>query len=165
MNESDPLIWQLLLLLLLVLISGFFSCAEIALIALNKNKLEKKAISGPRKKDVRQAKRILAITGEPSKFIATIQVGSIVAGFLASAFAASNISVRLSVWLLSLGLTIPAVTIANVSMVTITIILSFVQMVLGELVPKRIALKKADTLAYVFSGIILLFSRIFAPVV
>ena len=144
MNGSDPLLWQLLLLLLLILISGFFSCAEIALIALNKNKLEKKASSGPKAKDIRQAKRILSITGEPSKFIATIQVGSIVAGFLASAFAASNISVRLSLWLVSLGLTISAGTLATISMVIITIILAFVQMVLGELVPKRIALKKAD---------------------
>ena len=74
MNESDPLLLQLLLLLILVLISGFFSLAEISLIALNKNKLEKTAASGPKAKDMRQAKRILSITGNPSKFIATIQV-------------------------------------------------------------------------------------------
>ncbi|MCL2007050.1 MAG: hemolysin family protein [Treponema sp.] len=162
---TDPLIFQLLLLLVLILISGFFSLAEIALIALNKNKLEKKAVSGPRKKDIRQAKRILSITGEPSKFIATIQIGSILAGFLASAFAANNISVRLSASLLSLGLPLHQGTIANISMVLITIILSFIQMVLGELVPKRIALKKADVIAYAISGIILSCSRLFAPLV
>ena len=160
MPEGDPLIWQLLLLLLLILISGFFSCAEISIISLNKNKLEKKAGSGDR-----QAKRILSLTGHPSKFLATIQIGSIIAGFLASAFAASSITGRLGLWFVSLKTTIPAGTLATISMVIITIILSFVQMVLGELVPRRVGMKKADTLAYAISGAILFISRIFAPVV
>ncbi|MCL2070229.1 MAG: hemolysin family protein [Treponema sp.] len=160
MANGDPLIWQLLLLLALILISGFFSCAEIALIALNKNKLEKRINSGDR-----QAKRILSITGRPSEFLATIQVGSILAGFLASAFAANTISARFSLWLVSLGMTIPAGTIATVSMVIITIILAFFQMVLGELVPKRLAMKKADVIAYPISSSILIISKIFAPLV
>jgi len=160
MPEGDPLIWQLLLILFLVLISGFFSCAEISIISLNKNKLEHKINSGNR-----QAKRILSLTREPSKFLATIQVGSIIAGFLASAFAASTISGRLSFALVSFGLTISAGTLETVSMVIITIILSFVQIVLGELVPKRIAMKNADVLAYPLSGSILVFSHVFAPVV
>ena len=165
MSSGDPLLWQLLLLLVLVLISGFFSCAEISIIALDKNKLEKNTGAGSKTKTCRQAKRILALTREPSKFLATIQVGSIVAGFLASAFAASNISGKLTGWLISLGMKIPARTVSTVSMVIITIILAFVQMVLGELVPKRIAMKKADLLAYPLSGIILVISRIFAPAV
>ena len=165
MSKGDPLLWQLLLLLLLILISAFFACAEIALISLNKNKLEKKASAGPGTKSSRQAKRILSLTGQPSRFLATIQVGNTLAGFMASAFAASNISVKLTQWLVSLGLRIPARTIAGISMVIITVILAFFQMVLGELVPKRLALKKADVLAYPISGSILVISRIFAPLV
>ena len=156
---------QLLLVLLLILISGFFSCAEIAIISLNKNKLEKMSEGGPKVKDSRRAKRILSILSQPSKFLATIQVGSIVAGFLASAFAASYISGRLTLWFISLGMAIPSRTLATVSMVIITFLLSFVQMVLGELVPKRLAMSKADALAYPISGSILVVSRIFAPVV
>ena len=160
MTEGDPLLWQLLLLLLFILTSGFFSCAEIAIISLNKNKLEKKAHSGNR-----QARRIISLLGQPSKFLATIQIGSIVAGFLASAFAASSITGRLTQWFVSLETTISARTIAAVSMVIITIILSFFQMVLGELVPRRLAMKKSDVIAYPVSGIITVISRIFAPVV
>ena len=158
MHRHDPLVWQLLLLLFLILTSAFFSCAEIALISLNKNKLEKKSNSGNR-----QAKRILSLTSQPSKFLATIQVGNTLTGFLASAFAASNISGRLALWLVSAGVTIPARTLATVSMVIITVVLAFVQMVLGELVPKRLAMKKADVLAFPISGSILVISRIFAP--
>jgi len=160
MGNGDPLVWQLLLLLFLILVSAFFSCAEISLISLNTNKLEKQSGSGNR-----QAKRILSLVGQPSKFLATIQVGNTITGFLASAIAASNISVRLTDWLISAGVTIPYRTLAVVSMVIITIILAFVQMVLGELAPKRLALKKADALAFPISGTILAISRIFAPVV
>ena len=160
MANGDPLLWQLLLLLFLILVSGFFSCAEIAIISLNKNKLEKNAGSGNR-----QAKRILFLLGHPSRFLATIQIGSIIAGFLASAFAASSITGRLINALVSLGTVIPVGTLATVSMVVITIALSFVQMVLGELVPRRIAMKKADTIAYPISGVILFISKIFAPVI
>ena len=156
---------QLLLVLLLILISGFFSCAEIAIISINKNKLEKMSESGPRTKGSRQAKRILSLLRQPSKFLATIQVGSILAGFLASAFAANNISGRLTSWFVSLGMEISAKTLATISMVIITIMLSFVQIILGELLPKRLAMKNADTLAYPVSGSILFISRIFAPVV
>ena len=160
MASGDPLIWQLLLLLCLILINSFFTCAEIALISLNKSKLEKMASSGNR-----QAKRILSLTREPSKFIASVQVVITLAGFLSSAFAASNFSGRLTNWLVSLGVTIPAATLSTVSLVVITLILSYFTLVLGELLPKRIALKKADTLAFAISGPVLFFSRLFAPAV
>ena len=165
MDKGDPLIWQLLLLLCLILISGFFSCAEIAIISLNKNKLEKMLEGNLKTKANRRAKRIRSLTAQPSRFLATIQVGSILAGFLASAFAASSISGRLTLWLASLGMTHYAAILATASVVIITIILTFFQIVLGELVPKRLAMKKADILAYPISGSIMLISKIFAPVV
>jgi len=165
MDKGDPLLWQLLLLLFLVLVSAFFSCAEISLLTLNKNKLAKKANAGPRTKGSRQAKRILSLTSQPSKFLGTIQVGNTLTNFLASAIAAGTFSGRLSLWLISLGVKIPADVLTTISLVFITAVLSYISMVLSELLPKRIAMKKADALAYPISGSILVISRIFAPVV
>ena len=163
MNKGDPLLWQMLLLLFLVLASAFFSCAEISLLTLNKNKLVKKSSAGT--KGSRQAKRILSLTGQPSKFLGTVQVGNTLTNFLASAIAAGTFSGRLSLWLISLGVTIKAEVLTSISLVFITIVLSYISMVVSELLPKRIAMKKADVLAYPISGLILFFSRIFAPVV
>jgi putative hemolysin len=143
-----------------MLINSFFTCAEVALISLNKNRLEKMSASGNR-----QAKRILTLTRQPSKFIASVQVLITLAGFLSSAFAASNFSGRLASWFISLGTTIPVATLSTASLVIITLILSYFTLVLGELLPKRIALKKADTLAFAMSGIVLFASRLLAPAV
>jgi len=160
MANVDPLVWQILLLFVLLMINSFFTCAEVALISLNKNRLEKMSVSGNR-----QAKRILTLTRQPSKFIASVQVLITLAGFLSSAFAASNFSGRLANWFVSLGTKIPADTLSTASVVIITLILSYFTLVLGELLPKRIALKKADTLAFAISGIVLFFSRLLKPAV
>jgi putative hemolysin len=160
MAKVDPLVWQILLLFVLLMINSFFTCAEVALISLNKNRLEKMSVSGNR-----QAKRILTLTRQPSKFIASVQVLITLAGFLSSAFAASNFSGRLANWFGSLGTKIPADTLSTASVVIITLILSYFTLVLGELLPKRIALKKADTLAFAISGIVLFFSRLLKPAV
>jgi len=160
MNKNDSLFWQFLILVVLIFASAFFTLAEIALISLNKNKLEKKSLSGNR-----QAKRIMSLTGNPSKFLATNQVGTTLTNFMASAFAADTFSGRFTSWLVSLGVKIPYNVLASVSLVSITLILSYFSIVLSELLPKRIALKKADALAFPLSGSVLFFSRIFAPVV
>ncbi|MDR2743510.1 MAG: hemolysin family protein [Treponema sp.] len=151
---------QLLLQLILILINAFFASAEIALISVNDTKLEFLAASGNKR-----ARRLLALTKQPARFLATIQVGITLAGFLGSAFAADNFSERLMGRLLSLGFPISAATLKAVSVVIITVILSFFTLVLGELVPKRIAMKKAEPLAFFMSGVIFAISRIFSPVV
>lgn len=160
MTNGDPLLWQLLLQFCLIMVNAVFACAEIALISINDNKLEKLAAAGDKK-----AKRLLALTKQPAKFLATIQVGITLAGFLGSAFAADNFSEKLCAWLISMGVKIPAATMNILSVVIITIILSFFTLVLGELVPKRIAMKKADSLAFAMSALIVFISKAFAPVV
>ena len=160
MTNGDPLLWQILLLCVLMLINSFFTCAEVALISLNKNKLEKMSVSGNR-----QAKRILTLTRQPAKFIASVQVLITLAGFLSSAFAANNFSGRLANWFVSLETKVPVETLSSASVVIITLILSYFTLVFGELLPKRIALKKADTLAFAISGIVLFFSRLLKPAV
>jgi putative hemolysin len=151
---------QLLLQLILILINAFFASAEIALISVNDAKLELLAASGNKR-----AGKLLALTKQPARFLATIQVGITLAGFLGSAFAADNFSERLMGRLLGLGFPIPAASLKVLSVVIITVILSFFTLVLGELVPKRIAMKKAEPLAFFMSGVIFAISRIFSPVV
>ena len=160
MDNGDPLLWRLLLLLLLIFVNAFFACAEVALISLNKNKLEKMAASGHRR-----SRRILSLTNHPSKFIASIQVVITLAGLLNSAFAADSFSPRFTLALISTGTQISPKALSYISLVLITIALSFFTIVFGELLPKRIALKKADTLAYAISGIVIFTSSMFAPVV
>ncbi|GHV66926.1 hemolysin [Spirochaetia bacterium] len=159
-DRGDPLLWQLTLQLILILVNAVFACAEIALISVSDTKLEKLSAAGDKR-----AKRLLSLTKEPAKFLATIQVGITLAGFLGSAFAAGNFSGKLTAWLIDQGVKIPRATIAAVSVVIITLILSFFTLVLGELVPKRLAMKKADSLAFAMSGLIVFISKIFAPVV
>jgi putative hemolysin len=159
-DQGDPLLWQLLLQLGLIMVNAVFACAEIALISVSDAKLEKLAAAGDKR-----AKRLLKLTREPAKFLATIQVGITLAGFLGSAFAADNFSEKLTRWLVERGSKISPATLGAVSVVIITLILSFFTLVLGELVPKRVAMKKADALAFAMSGLVAAISRIFAPVV
>jgi putative hemolysin len=157
-TAGDPLLWQLLLQLLLIMINAVFACAEIALISINNTKLEKLSAAGDKR-----ALRLLDLTRQPARFLATIQVGITLAGFLGSAFAADNFAEKLTRFAVDRGLRLPPATTASV--VIITLILSFFTLVLGELVPKRVAMKKADTLAFAMSGLILFISKIFAPLV
>lgn len=157
---KPPLFGPIVLQLVLILLNAFFSCTEIAIITLNDFKLKKDAESGNKK-----ARYLLRLTSQPARFLATIQVGITIAGFLASAFAAKNFSDRLSSWLISIGVSIPADTLSTISVIAITLILSYITLVLGELVPKRIAMQKAKSIAYSVSRVIFLLSKIAAPLV
>ena len=159
MNNGDPFLWPLVFLAFLTLLNSIFSTSEIALAALNKNRLEKMSASGNRK-----AKRILSLTGQPAKFIASVQIGITLVGYLASAFAANTFSGRLSSLLLSVGITLPAATLSIISVVIIAMILTYFTLVF-ELLPKRIALRKPEPFAFAFSGFVLVFSRLCYPAV
>lgn len=137
----------ILLLLVLILINAFFAASEIALISLNDNKIRIMAEEGDKK-----AGQIMELLGEPSGFLATIQIGITLTGFLASAFAAENFSDHLAQALEVLGLPVSYVWLTNISLVLITIVLSYFTLVLGELVPKRLAMKKAETIAMLVVG-------------
>ena len=139
---EDPLLWQIVLQVVLIALNAVFACAEIAVISMNDNRLAQLAAQGDKR-----AVRLARLTSQPAKFLATIQVAITLSGFLGSAFAADNFSDRLVGWLVNLGVTIPASTLDAVSVVVITLILSYFTLVFGELVPKRIAMKKAESLA------------------
>ncbi|MFY9176327.1 MAG: hemolysin family protein [Caldicoprobacterales bacterium] len=151
---------EILVLFILVTLNAFFAASEIALISLNDNKVRVKAEEGDKK-----AIQIYNLLKEPSKFLATIQIGITLAGFLASAFAADTFAGRLVELIKSTGIPVSEVLLKNISVVVITLILSYFTLVLGELVPKRLAMKKAETISKFVSGPITLLSVLTSPFV
>ena len=150
---------QVIVLAILILINAFFAATEIAFISLNDAKIEKQAKEGNKK-----AKQIKKMLREPSKFLATIQIGITLAGFLSSAFAADAFADDLAPALenlMPLGLAVWR----NISIILITIILSYFSLIFGELVPKRLAMRNSEKIAFGAIGIIRAISIITAPFV
>jgi len=158
----DPLWGQIILQLILILVNAFFACTEIAVVSLNEKKMEKLADEGDKK-----AAKIIAMLKSPEKFLSTIQVSITLAGFLGSAFAADNFAGILSRWVYhGLGFTsLSEETLNTLAIIVVTLILSYLTLVFGELVPKRIAMKKPDKIAKGVIGIISFAAKIASPVV
>lgn len=159
MDDSGPML-PIILQIVLIALNAVFASAEIAVISMKDTKLEKMASQGDKR-----AKRLVRLTEQPARFLATIQVAITLSGFLGSAFAADNFSDSLVSWIKSLGVTIPDKTLDSLAVVVITLILSYVTLVLGELVPKRIAMKKTEQIALGVSGSVSFLAKIFSPVV
>lgn len=102
---------------------------------------------------------------EPAKFLSTIQIAITLSGFLGSAFAADGFSDPLVDWLVGLGATLSRNTLDTLSVIFITLVLSYFTLIFGELVPKRIAMKKSEALALKVSGIVSGISVLFKPIV
>lgn len=134
---------ELMFLLVLILLNAFFAASEIALISLNDNKIKLMADDGDKK-----AILLRKLLGEPSRFLATIQIGITLAGFLASAFASESFADRLVAASKTMGIPIPENILKTTAVILITIILSYFTLVFGELVPKRLAMKKAETISF-----------------
>ena len=154
------MIGSIIILIILILINAFFASAEIAFISLNDAKIDIQAKEGNKK-----AKKIQNMLKNPSKFLATIQIGVTLAGFLSSAFAsdtfADKLAPVLNTWIPSLSIS----TWKSISIIIITIILSYFTLVFGELVPKRIAMKYYEKVSFASIGVIKKISVITAPFV
>ncbi|MCI9596387.1 MAG: HlyC/CorC family transporter [Firmicutes bacterium] len=143
MSSSDPgspLAVQFIFLFALIIINAFFAAAEMAVVSVNKNKIKILAQEGN--------KRAIAVQNlleNPNVFLSTIQVAITLAGFLASASAAVGLSDDLGGLLEGLGLSYTVAT--DLAVVIVTIILSYVTLVLGELFPKRLALQHSERIA------------------
>ncbi len=151
---------SIIVLIILILLNAYFAATEIAFISLNDAKIEREAKDGNKK-----AKQILKMLKSPSKFLATIQIGITLAGFLSSAFASDAFADKLAP---ILNNAIPAISIdiwRGIAIVIITIILSFFTLVFGELVPKRLAMKYYEKIAYATIGVIRGISIVTAPFV
>ncbi len=143
------ILWMLLLQLLLIALNAIFACAEIAVINVGDTKLSRLAEEGDRR-----ARRLTRLTAQPSRFLATIQVAITLSGFLGSAFAAENFAEPLVNWVIrDLSFTaIPEASLSAIAVILITLILSYITLVFGELVPKRLAMRHAEKVALALSG-------------
>ena len=151
---------QLLFLFILILLNAYFAATEIAFISLNDAKIEKQAKEGNKK-----AKQIQKMLRNPSKFLATIQIGITLAGFLSSAFASDAFADRLAPALNEMMPFLSITVWRNISIILITLILSFFTLVFGELVPKRLGMKYYEKISYATVGVIKAISVITAPFV
>ena len=145
---------------ILIALNAVFASAEIAVLSLNETKLGRMAEQGNGR-----AKRLVRLTKEPARFLATIQVAITLSGFLGSAFAADNFSEPLVDWMIHMGVSIPRATLDAGAVVFITLVLSYFTLIFGELVPKRIAMKKPEQIAMGISGLVSGISIVFKPIV
>jgi len=152
--QPTNIIMQILFLVILTLINAFFSSAEMSIVSVNKNKMKVLANEGNKK-----AKMLCKLMEEPTKFLSTVQVGITLAGFFASASAATGISKQLGSFFISINVPYGH----QAAFIGVTILLSYFTLVFGELVPKRIALKKSEKIAMASLRPIMFISKIAAP--
>ncbi len=157
---QDPMIWPIVLQIVLIVLNAVFACAEIAIISINDTKLAHLVAQGDKR-----ALRLARLTSRPARFLATIQIAITLSGFLGSAFAADNFSDPLVAALIGAGVPIPEKTLDTIAVVVITLLLSYFTLVFGELVPKRLAMKRSESLALGLSALITGISTLFAPIV
>ncbi len=160
MDGWPDLFFKLILLFVLILINAFFAMSEIAIISLSDTKIKKMAEDGHK-----GAEKVLKLTESPSAFLSTIQIGVTLAGFLTSASAADSFSGPLSAWIIK-TFSLPAAmgaAIQGISLVIVTIIISYFSLVLGELAPKRIGMQRAEKISFKVIGILLFIKAVMTP--
>ena len=159
---DDSLLPRLMTLIALILVNAFFAAAEIAVLSLSEARLKKQAGEGDK-----QAARLMVLTQDPDHFLSAIQIAITLAGFLSSAFAADGFSDPLVEWLVNdLGFTALSPGALNgIMVVLITLVLSYFSLVLGELLPKRIAMKKTEAVARFTVGAVSVVAAVFRPVI
>jgi putative hemolysin len=149
-------IWiNVLVVLFFVLLGGFFAAAELALVSLRENQVQRLAESS------RRGRRLATLTADPNRFLAAVQVGVTLAGFVSAGFGAAQIAPELAQPLIAAGL---AEGVAQtVAFVVVTVLIAFLSLVLGELVPKRIALQRVEKVALFAAAPIDFIARLFRP--
>lgn len=147
----------LLVVLTLVALSGVFSGTEMALVTLSRPRLATLAASGPR------GARVAALASEPNRFLAAIQVGSVSAGFFSAAFGADALGELIAPSLEQLGLSEDAAM--TIAVLGVTLLITFLALVFGELVPRRLAMQRAETIALAFGPFVDRFARLMRPAI
>ena len=154
------MIGALILQAVLIAVNALFASSEIAVISMSEGRLKMLADEGDKR-----AKKLLTLTKQPSKFLATIQVAITLAGLMGGAFAAENFADPIVDLILSLGASVPRQALHSAVVVLITLVLTYFSIVFGELVPKRLAMKKTEALSLQLSGILYFMSKLCAPLV
>src|SRR5690606_29754476 len=149
---------EILIIFLLILINGMFSMYEMAMVSVKKQKLELAKAGG----DIGAAKA-LDLLKNPNKFLSTVQIGISLISILSGAFAGANIAAQLTDWLLVRGLGVGAAGV--ISLAIVVLMITFFSIVIGELIPKRIALNDPEGVARFLSGIMRVISNLSKPLI
>lgn len=151
--------WQLnaVLVLLFVLLGGYFSASEIALVSLRDAQVRRLAGRGLRGRAVARMRE------DPSRFLSTVQIGVTVAGFFAASYGGATLAVELGRVLVGLGLSEGASS--TVALIAVTVVVSFVSLVLGELAPKRLAMQRTETVALTVAPVLQRAAQLFRPAI
>ena len=157
-NSANVLIY-LLILVVLIFANGFFAASEMAMVTLNDAKLKLMSEDGNRK-----AKLVQKLLNQPTKFLASIQVGVTVAGFMTSAVAADKFAEPLSNVIYSLIKTRYDL-IHSVVLILLTVLLAFISIVFGEMVPKRIAMNNPERVSFAFAPVLMFFYKFSKPAI
>jgi putative hemolysin len=156
--------FSILVTLLLIFVNGYFSMSEMALISARRAVLQQQIEEGTREQS-RKAQNAVRLAQDSDRLLATIQVAITLVGFGASALAATSFSAPIAAWLQSFGIGWLSAISTGLAVVVITLIISYVSLIIGELVPKRIALSNAERMALSVAGPIGVFERVASPVV
>ncbi len=156
----DSYIGEIFLVAVLVVLNGYFAAAEIALVSARRAALQAEAENGSSK-----ARSVLRLTSDPSRFLAATQVGITLVGFGASATAAVTLAAPLATWLRSLGLGWMSNIAGGLSIFLVTVVISYLTLVFGELAPKRLGLQRAEGVAKAVAGPITLLQRVTSPLI
>ena len=154
------IVLKCVLLLVLICINAFFAMSEIAIISLNDSKIKKLSEEGDKK-----AKQLAKLTQDPSRFLSTIQIGVTLAGFLTSASASASFASLITKAVTAKWPGVSATLISALSIIVITVLISYFSLVLGELAPKRIAMQAPEKISYKVVGVLLAFAKITDPFV
>lgn len=142
----DGVAWNIALVLLFVLLGGYFAAAEIALVSLRESQVRKLA------EHDRRGARVAKLRADSNRFLSAVQIGVTFAGFFASSYGGATIAVRLEPVLAGWGL--PIGVAASVALVLVTLFVSYLSLVFGELAPKRLALQKSERVAMITAGVL-----------
>ena len=154
------MVWQIILQVILIVLNAAFACAEAAVITINDSRLDKLAAGGNKK-----AVKLKKLTGKPTRFLTTLQVAITLTGFLAAAFAADFFAAPLTELAMKTGIGVPEKAVHIAAVVILTLLIAYIILVFGELVPKKVAAKHAEKLALGMAGIVELLMAVLAPLV
>ena len=145
------------LVLVFILVGGMFAGTEIALVSLRKSQLTQIGRQSHR------GARVAAVARDPNRFLAAVQIGVTVAGFFSAAYGAATLAPDFVPWLEAVGL--PDGVAAAVSVVVLTLVIAYLSLVLGELVPKRLALQRSAVVALAVAPLLDRFATAMRPVI
>lgn len=149
---------EILIIFLLILINGMFSMYELAMVSVKKQRLEQQKAQGDRK-----AEKALALLDQPNKFLSTVQIGISLISILSGAFGGASIAEHFADWMVTKGMV--ASTADALALGIVVLIITFFSIVIGELIPKRVALNNPEAVAKSLSGFMGFLSNLSKPII